>query len=147
MSTPLELAEFAFSEIQESFPDLTAQVSREPDGGLDLELVFPEQPGLSFEVGLNLQNNDELHINAPGFWVEWFPCTKTEILTQYIDAVRGLLDGSHRILQHHRSGRLVKSFLQRPAGDSWETIARYYLGFSFPFLRCETSVLQNSAVP
>jgi hypothetical protein len=35
--------------------------------------VFPEQAGLSFAVSLNLQNVDELHLSAPGFWVEWFP--------------------------------------------------------------------------
>jgi hypothetical protein len=144
MPTPLELAEFAFNEIRESFPDLSCRIDREPAGGLELELVFPEQSGLSFEVSLNLQNDDELHLSAPGFWVEWFPCTKPDVLTQFIDAARGVLAGSHRILQYRRRGRLIKSYLQRPAGQSWETIARYYPGISLPFLRCETSVVANS---
>ena len=144
MSTPLELAEFAFSEIRESFPDLISRIDRQPDGGVDLEVVFPEQPGLLFEVALNLQNVDELHLNAPGLCVEWFPCTKPEVLIRYVDAVRGVLAGSHRILQHHRKGCLIKSYLQRPAGESWETIARYYPGISLPFLTCETTVVANS---
>ncbi len=145
MPTPLELAEFAFSEIQESFPDLLGRIDREPDGGLDLELVFPEQAGLAFEVVLNLQNVDELHLNAPGLWVEWFPCTEPEVLTGYVDAVRGLIEGSHRILQHRRKGRLLKSYLQRPAGETWQTIARYYPGISLPFLKTETTVVANSS--
>jgi len=144
MVTPLELAEFAFNEIRESFPDLACRFDREPPGGVDLELVFPEQRGLSFEVSLNLQNVDELHLNAPGLWVEWFPCTKPDVLTSYVEAVRGVIAGSHRILQYRRRGRLIKSYLQRPVGESWETIARYYPGISLSFLRCETTVVANS---
>ena len=144
MSSPTELAEFAFSEIQESFPELVCRLDREPERGVDLELVIPEQPGLSFEVALNLQNIDELHLNAPGLWVEWFPCTKPEVLTRYVEAVCGLLSGSSRILQHHRKGRLVKSYLQRPIGESWETIASYFPGISLPFIPCETVAVSNS---
>jgi hypothetical protein len=144
MATPLELAELAFNEIRESFPDLSCRIDREPPGGFDLELVFPGQPGLSFEIDLNLQNVDELHLNASGLWAEWFPCTKPDVLTRYVEAVRGVLAGSHRILQHRRGGRLVKSYLQRPVGESWETIARYSPGISLPFLRCETTVVANS---
>jgi hypothetical protein len=143
MATPLELAEFAFNEIRESFPNLACRIDRKPAGGLDIELVFPEQPGLSFEVSLNLQNVDELHLNAPGLSVEWFPCTKPDVLTRYVDAVRGVIAGSHRILQYRRRGRLIKSYLQRPLGESWETIARYYPGIALPFLRCETTVVAN----
>ncbi len=148
MATPIELAEFAFSEIQESFPDLKSSLDREPDadGWLDLVLEIPEQAGLAFEVSLNLQNVDELHINAPGLWVEWFPCTNPKVLTRYLDAVTGLLDGSYRILQHWRKGRLVKSYLQRPTRSSWETVASYYPGISLPFIRLEKRIIQNSAV-
>jgi len=96
------------------------------------------------ELALNLQNVDELHLNAPGLWVEWFPCTRPEVLSRYVDAVRGVLAGTHRILQHHRQGRLIKSYLQRPAGTSWATIARYYPGISLPFRTCETTVVANS---
>ncbi len=145
MATPLELAELAFTEIGESFPDLARRMEHQPDADLDLELVFPEQPGLSFEVSLNLQNRDELQLSAPGFWMEWFPCTEPDVVTDYVEAVRGVIAGSYRILQHHRRGRLIKSFLQRPAGDSWETVARYYPGISLPFLRCETTVVANSS--
>ncbi len=38
-----------------------------------VELEIPKQPGLDFDVNLNLQG-DELHLNAgTGFWLEWFP--------------------------------------------------------------------------
>lgn len=145
-ASPLDIAERAFAEIRGAFPDLESRLDREPAGGLDLELVFPAQPGLLFEVALNLQNVDELHLSAADFWCEWFPCTRADVVTDYVAAVRGLIDGSHRLLQHQRKGRVVKTWLQRPTADDWETIARSYRGFSFPMLKYELAVVANSPV-
>ena len=52
MATPIELAEFAFSEIKESFPDLKCLLDREPDtdGWLELVLEIPAQAGLPSAV-------------------------------------------------------------------------------------------------
>jgi len=52
---------------------------------------IPAQPGLSFEVHLNLQNRDELHLVASAFWCEWFPCSNPKKVERYIEAVSGLL--------------------------------------------------------
>ena len=43
---------------------------------VQLVMDIPAQPGLLFDVNLNLQNRDELHLQASTLWVSWFPCTK-----------------------------------------------------------------------
>ena len=63
-----------FRSIQESFPKLSITLNTDP-GNVDVSLDIPAQPGLAFDVSVNLQG-DELHLNAGKyFWLEWFPCT------------------------------------------------------------------------
>jgi len=86
-------------------------------------MSIPRQPGLLFDVQLNLQNIDELHLNASALWVSWFPCTKPQIVEEYFEAVSGLLSGRFRILEHWRGTRVVRAELQRPSQEGWRTIA------------------------
>jgi len=110
----------------------------------DPELTIPVQPGLRFEVSLYLYG-DALHVCAGEFSGEWFSSTRSEVVSQYVDAVTGLLEGRLRIVEHFRGERLVKAFLQRPMSSGWANISRYYRGFSLPWLRTRQRVLQNLA--
>jgi hypothetical protein len=103
---------------------------------------IPAQPGLRFDVELNLQNRDELHVSAGALWVEWFPCTHPAEAEAYFDAVAGLLSGRLRILEHRRGTRAVKAELQRPSGSDWETIATWAT-LSLPWPRKTFVVVQN----
>ena len=109
-----------FEDIRDAFPRLRMRLDDNPDN-VDLEMVIPQQPGLAFEINLNLQG-DELHLSSGAFWLEWFPCTRQEIVEAYRDAVHGLITGSYRIREHHRGGRPFKAELQIPVAEGWQTI-------------------------
>src|ERR1700674_656425 len=106
-----ELALSTFQRIRAAFPALSMNLDVHPLH-LDLAMDIPAQPGLSFDIGLNLQNRDELHIEASRLWVEWFPCTNPKKVAEYFEAVSGLVSGRFRILQHVRGRRVVKAELQ-----------------------------------
>jgi len=144
MSTPeLEIALDAFRRIQERFPQLTMKLDREHPH-VDVVLDIPQQRGLDFQVSLNLQNRDELHLAAGAFWCEWFPCTSPAKVDEYLNAAIGLIEGRYRILEHLRGSRVVKAELQRPLGSDWETVGRW-LTVSLPWPRKKTRVLRNTA--
>jgi hypothetical protein len=130
-----------FEEIRDAFPHLSMRLDREPSE-VDLDMDVPEQPGLAFGMNLNLQG-DELHLSAGAFWLEWFPCTKPDVVQAYRDAVHGLISGAYRIREHYRGGRPFKAELQRPNGDGWHTIGTWH-GWAWPLPRRTVErVLQN----
>lgn len=138
-----EIALRTFERLREAFPALEMTLVREPEY-VDLEMEIPAQPGLDFEVHLDLQNVDELHVVAGALWVEWFPCTQPGVADLFFEAVSGLLSGRFRIVEHRRGSRPVKAELQRPAGETWETLATWST-FSWPWPRKISTVLRNRA--
>jgi hypothetical protein len=130
-----------FERVRESFPALTMVLDREPEH-VDLRLHIPSQPGLVFDLDLNLQNRDELHLAAGALWVEWFPCTRPDRQEAYIETVVGLLSGRFRILEHRRGRRPVKAELQRPMGEGWQTIATWAT-WSLPWPKKTFMIVRN----
>jgi len=109
-----------FESIEAAFPHLTMTLDAEA-GDVDVSLEIPKQPGLDFDVFVNLQG-DELQLNAgANFWVEWFPCTDEGVEADFFEAVHGLLSGQFRIVEHHRRGKAFKAVLQRPINGGWES--------------------------
>jgi hypothetical protein len=96
----------------------------EEPGRVDLAMDIPQQPGLAFEVDLNLQG-DELHLSAGVFHLQWFPCSRYSVVRAYREAVQGLLSGVYRIREHYRGGKPFKAELQRPYLDGWETVGTW----------------------
>ena len=143
MAEPREIAQAVLDEIRESFPHLILRASETDEGEPQLEV--PAQSGLAFDVSLYLYD-DVLNICAGQFWGEWFPCLDSEVVSRYVEAASGILNGEFRIVEYSRKGTPVKAFLQRPKGEGWETISRHYEGFCLPFLRKETRILQSVAV-
>src|SRR5215469_3618380 len=124
MPTPqFDIALSTFEKIRAAFPALTMNLDLHPPN-VDLEMDIPAQAELLFSVNLNLQG-DELHLAASSFWVEWFPCTKSDKVDRYFEAVFGLLSGKFRILEHWRGSRPVKAQLQRPIHNGWESVATW----------------------
>lgn len=117
------IAKQAFSEITRQFPHLTVRENK--DHPVELSLTIPEQDGLKHEVWLGFQNADELHFSVGHFWLEWFPCTESEKVRSFVDAVSGFLHGQYRVLEHHRGTNCIKAELQRPSSDGWETIGTW----------------------
>ena len=140
---PLEIAKRAFSEIQRRFPRFEMSV----DEGIPVELsiTLPIQPGLKYEVNLNLQNRDELHFSVSHFWLEWFPCTKAGRVDAYVAAVSGFLSGEYRIVEHYRGSKCVKAELQSPDGAEWKTIgASSRVSLSLPWAEKRLVVVRNT---
>lgn len=138
----IEIAVSTFERIRAAFPSLAMNLDLHPKH-VDLAMDIPVQPGLSFRVHLNLQNCDELHLNASALWVEWFPCTKPEKVDAYFEAVSGLLSGKFRILERWRGKRAVKASLQRPKNGGWKTIHGWWPLLSIPWPPKTFKVVQN----
>jgi hypothetical protein len=126
------IARGAFAQIAKRFPSLKmVENHSEP---VEISITMPVQPGLSHEVWLCLQNRDELGVRAGRFYCEWFPCTKSDRVEKYLDAVTGFLSGKYRILEHYRRKYCYKAKLQKPEGDGWRSIATWrtiWVSFSF----------------
>jgi len=141
-----EIALSTFEKIQFAFPTLTMSLVFD-DPHVDLAMDIPAQSGLPFNVDLNLQNLDELHLSASVFWYEWFPCTNPKKVEKYLEAVSGLLSGEFRILEHWRGKRPVKAQLQRPTRDGWENFATWLDVSAIVFWpRKSYKVVQNKPV-
>ena len=54
-----------FEEIRDAFPRLSMRLDENPPN-VDLNVDIPQQPGLAFDMNLNLQG-DELHLSAGAF--------------------------------------------------------------------------------
>jgi hypothetical protein len=130
-----------FEGIRDAFPRLSMTLELDPPN-VDLNMDIPQQPGLAFDMNLNLQG-DELHLSVGAFWLEWFPCTQPDVVEAYRQAVHGLITGTYRIREHYRGGRPFKAELQKPLADDWQTIGTWY-GWSWPFpRRIVEKVVQN----
>ena len=130
-----------FEEIRDAFPQFSMRLEQNPSN-VDLNMDIPKQPGLTFTINLNLQG-DELHLGAGVFWLEWFPCTRPNVVQAYREAVDGLLTGAYRIREQYRGGRAFKAELQKPGADGWQTIGTWY-DWAWPLpRRTVEKVLQN----
>ena len=117
------IARAVFMEIAKRFPSL--QMVENHDDPVEISITMPIQAGVSHEVWLCLQNQDELGFRVGRFYCEWFPCTKPEKAERYLDAVTGFLSGEYRILEHYRGKTCYRAKLQKPEGDRWCTIANW----------------------
>lgn len=129
-----------FGSKQQAFPHLAMHLTRNHPH-VDVSMEIPKQPGNAFDLNINLQG-DELHMGTGGFWLEWFPCTKPNVVAEFQDAVQGLLSGTYRIVEHVLRGRVVKAQLQRRTDDGWRTVGTSG-GLYLPIGRKTTRVLQN----
>jgi len=112
-----------FEELRAEFPHLVMEFDP-ATSHVEVSFTIQQQPGLAFDVHLNLQNDDELHLCAGAFWCSWFPSSKTDVVQKYHDAVAGILAGRNRIVEYVRWGRILGADLQESRGSGWKTIAR-----------------------
>ncbi len=132
-----------FEDLKAEFPDLTLHINPH-DPNVEVSAAAPSQPGLGFDLHLNLQNRDELHLQAgEEFWCSWFPASDPEVVQRYRQAVSGLISGRYRILEYVRWGRVVGSDLQAPEGAGWTTIAKSRTGVLPVSWGATTRVVRN----
>jgi hypothetical protein len=144
-SKQYEIAYSTFDRIRAAFPALAMNLNLHHKH-VDLAMDIPAQHGLSFDIHLNLQNLDELHLVASALWFEWFPCTNPKRVEQYFEAVSGLLSGQFRIFENWRGKRAVKAQLQCPSDRGWKTIATWTVLLSVPWPQKTVKVVQNLSI-
>lgn len=121
----------ALVEIGKIFPNLTIKINEE-DPNVDIMMDIPKQQGLDFDINLNLQNIDELHLSVDKLWMCWFPCTVEENKAGFIDTVTGLITGKYRILETLRGESIVKAELQFQENGEWISISSGQYIFQLP---------------
>ncbi|MBO2646361.1 hypothetical protein [Shewanella algae] len=117
----IEIARETFERIKAANPHLKMEIEESPEY-VDLAMKIKKQTGLDFDVYLNLQNDDELHLQFDPFWGEWFPCTESARVSEYEAAVNGVLSGAYRTKIINRRGSPVKALLQAPSVNEWSTV-------------------------
>jgi hypothetical protein len=137
-----KIAENKFKEIQKKFPDLTMIIDYE-NKNVDLSMTIPKQNGIDFEIELNLQNEDELHISTDYIWCQFFSAESEELVNIFYESVIGLINGEYRILQFVRNNKVYKTFLQKPNGNNWKTIYSGNERIRMPWTRVKENVIQN----
>ena len=109
---------------------------------VELQMRVPEQPGLSFELTLGLQNGDELNIGFEGFWSYFFPFEKRAAQVDRI--LDGIVTGECRLAIRRQFGRIVKHVLEQRNNGRWE-VAYTALDtlLYIPFVGTDTSYRYN----
>ena len=133
----------ALKRIQRQFPNLRMEL-KEDAPHVDISLEIPKQQGLCFSIYLNLQNDDELHLEVGKLWMCWFPCTEKENAEDFIQTVSSLIEGEYRILETIKGGKVVKAKLQTNNNGEWSSKSSGMFTFGLPsFRRKSFNVVQN----
>jgi hypothetical protein len=96
-----------------------------PNPYVDLELSYPAQPGLEFDVTAQLQGDQRCLSVGETFFCEWFPCSAREVSEKFAKAMQGVLSGDARPIEHHRNGKVLKAQIQLQQDESWITVATW----------------------
>jgi len=144
MKSEIERFEEVVAMVRQEFPHLEMKVSRE-HRVVDAYAFLPSQPGLDFDVHLDLQG-DALSMCVVGLWAEMFPCGKPRIFDSIMLAVRGVLSGKYRIRKSYAGSHVTAIQLERPENGRWIPVATdYKWGWLIPMRRTHKFV-QNRAV-
>jgi hypothetical protein len=108
---------------------------------MELLMRVPRQPGLSFELTLGLQNNDELNIGFEKFWSYFFPYQSTsQLVSEILDA---LATGDCRLAVHAQLGGVVRRVLEQRSDGNWQPIYTAHSRIQVPFLGTKVSYRRN----
>lgn len=119
-------------------------IEKVDEPNVELLMRVPQQVGLSFELMLGLQNNDELNIGFEEFWSYFFPYeSKRQIVSGALDA---LAAGECRLAIHTQLGGVVRRVLEQRSNGHWRPIYTAFSRVQVPFLGTKTSYLQNESV-
>lgn len=132
-------------KLRERFPDL--EFVENEDAPVERAYDLGEKNGEKVAVHLNLQNEDEFHLNiGEYFWCEWFPCDEGDVADQYYNSVEGFIEGRHRLVDFFRGDKCYKSQLQKNENGEWRPIANsmHVSAFTWPWVKKHTRITKYS---
>ena len=110
---------------------------------VELMMRVPPQPGLSLELSLGLQNDDELNVGFGEFWSYFFPYeSKRQLVSDALDA---FVAGDCRLAIHTQLDGVVKRVLEQRFNGAWQPIYTAFSRIEVPFLGTKTSYVLNEA--
>jgi hypothetical protein len=135
-----------FGRIRAAFPHLHMEPRENPPGesGPDAEMSIEVQPGLAFEIVLNL-DGDEFNLSAGEYlWVSWNTCADKAKSAEFEDTLTGLITGKYRINERYVFGIISSAAIEIPAAGGWKTRAKTvnFLTAIIPWKR-SSKILQN----
>ncbi len=143
----LERFEEVTAIIRRDFPNLRMEITH-AHPHLEAVASIPVQAGLPFAVDVQLQNNDELHLQVSRFWMAWFPCGKQPVFDEFVEAITAVLSGRGRILESYVFGNPATARLQLPTSHgNWRTIATWSNPWAFVPWRREHRIVRNGPSP
>ena len=94
---------------------------------VELAAWLRRQPGLDWDLFLNLQNNDEIGIQHDYFYVEWFPADDPAQEEKFVETLKGLLSGDVqlRCSFQPKMDRPYRVDFQREVHGAWSTFYYY----------------------
>jgi hypothetical protein len=110
----------AFTLIASRFP--TLQIIKNKSDFSAGSITFPQQTGMKYETHLCQQKDGGLRFTVENFQLRAFPSSDPAKVRDFTDDVSGFLSGKYRIIEHYRGKVCIKSELQTPTADNWETI-------------------------
>ena len=134
------IADEALLVIKQSFPWLNIEEYENPN--VTIAWDIPTQKGLDFDIHLYL-DSDILNIYASNMCCEFFPISSQKVVTFFIEAVIGLINGNYRIVNYLRNDLTYKSVLQRLQNSDWKTVSIHRSFFTLPWNKFREQIVQN----
>jgi hypothetical protein len=131
--------------LREKFPQL--RIIEYNEAPVERAYHIPAQEGIVCDLHLNLQNEDELHLNiGKYFWCEWFSCEKECVVQDYLDSVIGFIEGTYRVVDYFSGSTCYKSVLEKKEKDLWQPYASsiHVHGYVWPGWRKRTEITRNT---
>lgn len=115
--------------------DLSLKVLKEEDAECFLYMHFPAQANLNDELGIVLQESDEVTLEVKN--VSFAEIHFQEEEAEFEETLRGLLSGRYRLViwAGENAERPYRGEIQIPEGGQWVTISTYALGWDYLFKR------------
>ena len=88
---------------------------------VEYSVTFPIQEKLSHKIGLNLQNDDELHFCIRDFWYSIFPISNDACI-EFQATVEGFIRGESRIVEYKANNNCYKSVLEEKSSTTEKTL-------------------------
>ena len=139
LETYADEAEALFTNFAEKH---SLNIVKKSEEQMDLSMIVPQQSGLSFEIMLGLQNNDEINIGIGNFWSYFFPFP--EVKDKVAIILDGLCTGDTRLATHTQFNKPVFRDLEIFTQTAWERAYRQVCGFKLPIVSTKITYLGNN---